>query len=94
MTDFPPPHDAAGLDRNALAAAIRHAGEHITPWGRDLATAVTNDFGEPPPWHEALGPVRPRGGPNGLVLRGGCTVAEWGDTTRSGGGVVGQAGSH
>jgi CubicO group peptidase (beta-lactamase class C family) len=26
--------------------------------------------------------VRPRGGPNGLVLRGGRIVAEWGDTTQ------------
>ena len=30
-----------------------------------------------------LGPVRPRGGPNGLVLRAGVIVAEWGDTTRA-----------
>ena len=35
-----------------------------------------------PPWNETLGPVRPRGGPNGLVLRGGQIVAEWGDTSR------------
>ena len=32
---------------------------------------VASDFGEPPPWNETLGPVRPRGGPNGLVLRSG-----------------------
>jgi CubicO group peptidase (beta-lactamase class C family) len=30
-----------------------------------------------------LGPVRPRGGPNGLVLRGGYVAAEWGDTGRA-----------
>jgi len=88
MPYFPPPHpawercasEAAGLDPAAIAAAARHAAEHETPWSRDLALMITTDFGEAPPWNEALGPVRPRGGPNGLVLRGGRIVAEWGDT--------------
>jgi len=86
MTNFPPPHPAAwsstspaetGLDRGTIAAAARHAGERETPWGRDLAAVVAKDFEERPPWNETLGPVRPRGGPNGLVLRGGRMVAEW-----------------
>jgi CubicO group peptidase (beta-lactamase class C family) len=85
---FPPRHpawercapEAAGLDPAAIAAAARYAAEHETPWSRDLARMVTSDFGEAPPWNEPLGPVRPRGGPNGLVLRGGRIVAEWGDT--------------
>jgi len=74
--------EAAGLDPAALAVAARHAAEHETPWSRDLAHAVATDFGEEPPWNEALGPVWPRGGPNGLVLRHGRVVTEWGDTTR------------
>jgi CubicO group peptidase (beta-lactamase class C family) len=74
--------EAAGLDPAPLAAAARHATEHETPWSRDLAHHVANDFGEAPPWNEALGPVWPRGGPNGLVLRHGRIVAEWGDTAR------------
>ena len=90
MPYFPPPHaewdraapQTAGLDPDALAAASRFAAEHETPWSRDLARMVTSDFGEEPPWNEALGPVRPRGGPNGLVLRDGRIVAEWGDTGR------------
>ncbi|TMJ62980.1 MAG: serine hydrolase [Alphaproteobacteria bacterium] len=89
MSYFPPQHpadwqrsapEAAGLDPSGLAAATRCAAEHETPWGRDLAQVVERDFNEEPPWNEALGPVRPRGGPNGLVLRGGRIVAEWGDT--------------
>jgi CubicO group peptidase (beta-lactamase class C family) len=92
MTDFPPPHPAdwpkrppaeAGLDADLIAAAARHAGEQETPWQRDLGLMVTSDFAERPPWNETLGPVRPRGGPNGLVLRGGDIVAEWGDATRA-----------
>ena len=66
----------------AIAAAARYAAEHETPWSRDLAQMVASDFGEAPPWNETLGPVRPRGGPNGLLLRGGRIVAEWGDTTQ------------
>ncbi len=92
MTYFPPPHPApwttatpveAGLDPAALAAAARHAGVCETPWIPDLALMVTSDFQEGPPWNETLGPVRPRGGPNGLVLRGGRIAAEWGETTRA-----------
>ena len=89
MSYFPPQYRAdwersgpemAGFDPDPLAAAIAYAAEHETPWGRDLAEVVERDFGEEPPWNEALGPVRPRGGPNGLVLRHGKIVAEWGDT--------------
>jgi CubicO group peptidase (beta-lactamase class C family) len=74
--------EVVGLDPAAIAAAVRYAGEHETPWSRDLAEVVERDFGEEPPWNEALGPVRPRGGPNGLVLRHGQIVAEWGDTAQ------------
>src|SRR5215813_14115034 len=92
MTYFPRPHPAswatataaeAGVDAEAVAAAARHAAERETPWARDLSVMVTSDFAESPPWNETLGPVRPRGGPNGLILRAGNIVAEWGDTTRA-----------
>jgi CubicO group peptidase (beta-lactamase class C family) len=91
MTHFPPSHPAAwrsaapgesGLDADAVAAAARHAGEHETPWSRDLAQMVASDFNERPPWNETLGPARPRGAPNGLLLRRGLVATEWGDTTR------------
>ena len=77
--EYSPP-EAAGLDADTLHAAARYAAEHETPSSRDLAEVVERDFGEEAPWNEALGPVRPRGGPNGLVLRHGRIVAEWGDT--------------
>lgn len=90
MTYFPPPHpewqrrspDEPGLDPSRIDAATRYAAAHETPWSRDLAQMVASDFGEAPPWSETLGPVRPRGGPNGLLLRRGEIAAEWGDTTR------------
>jgi CubicO group peptidase (beta-lactamase class C family) len=81
-----PPHPAPWPRRTArsaaFAAASRWAAEHETPWSRDLARMVAGDFSERAPWNETLGPVRPRGGPNGLVLKGGEIVAEWGDTSR------------
>lgn len=92
MPDFPPPHPTswprrapalAGLDPNAVAVAAAQAAEHETPWSCDLAEMVKSDFSEQAPWNETLGPTRPRGGPNGLILRGGDIVAEWGDTTRA-----------
>jgi CubicO group peptidase (beta-lactamase class C family) len=90
MSCFPPPHPewprgdpaAFGLDAETIAQAARFAAERETPWRRDLAYMVAHDFGEEPPWNEALGPVRTRGGPNGLLVRGGRIVAEWGDTTQ------------
>ena len=88
MPYFPPQHPEwerrepamAGLDPAAIAVASQHAAEHETPWSRDLAVEVQRKFEEEPPWNEALGPVRRRGGPNGLLLRQGRIVAEWGDT--------------
>jgi CubicO group peptidase (beta-lactamase class C family) len=63
-----------------LAAAASWAAENETPWSRDLAVEIPRQFEEQPPWNDVLGPVRPRGGPNGLILRGGKIAAEWGNT--------------
>lgn len=91
MNSFPPSSpagwarcrpQAAGLAAEFVEAASRHAEAHETPWSRDLAQMVASDFGEVPPWNETLGPVRSRGGPNGVLLRRGQIVAEWGDTSR------------
>jgi len=80
---YVPPAHPAPWDESAdhrLAAAARHAAEAETPWSRDLAAEIPRQFDEDPPWNAVLGPVRPRGGPNGLILRGGQIVAEWGNT--------------
>jgi CubicO group peptidase (beta-lactamase class C family) len=87
MTYFPPVHPAwehaepgaAGLDPTKIADAAAHAADHETKWSRDLQHMVETDFDEMPPWNEALGPVRPRGGPNGVITRGGRIVGSWGD---------------
>ena len=91
MNDFPAAHPVSwtrdagrepGSDAAAFTAAASYAVKHETPWSRNLAEMVAGDFGERPPLNETLGPVRPRGGPNGLILRGAQIVAEWGDTAQ------------
>jgi CubicO group peptidase (beta-lactamase class C family) len=64
----------------ALDEAVRYAESHETPWPRDLRAHLESGFFEPPPHNEILGPIQPRGGPNGLILRGGRELARWGDT--------------
>ena len=68
------------LDHRALGEAVRYATSHETPWPRDLRAHLEAGFFEPAPHNEILGPTRARGGPNGLILRGGKVVARWGDT--------------
>jgi CubicO group peptidase (beta-lactamase class C family) len=76
------PAHPAGLAATAPAegplAAYALANE--TPWPRDLRAHLESGWFEPPPHNAILGPVAPRGGPNGLVLRQGQVAAHWGDT--------------
>src|SRR6187455_1150022 len=66
--------EAAGLDPALLRTAVAYASEHETKRPRDYSDQV-RIFGRP------LGPLPPaRGGTNGLILRRGCLVAEFGDT--------------
>jgi CubicO group peptidase (beta-lactamase class C family) len=63
-----------------LDEAVRFAAAHETPWPRDLRAHIESGYFEPPPHNEILGPVRDRGAPNGLILRHGERIADWGDT--------------
>jgi len=85
----PPPHgqpwpeamaDEAGMNWMWLEEAARFASENEIPWPRDLRRHLESGHFEAPPHNEILGPIRPRGEPNGLVLRGGRKVVTWGDT--------------
>ena len=63
-----------------LDEAEHYALTHETPWPRDLRAHLESGYFEAPPFNEVLGPIRPRGGPNGLVMRGGAVIARWGET--------------
>jgi len=58
------------MDAERLRAAIEFHGAHETRWRRDFLTERGRYIGvadEPETPEDVLGPVRPRGGPNGLV---------------------------
>jgi CubicO group peptidase (beta-lactamase class C family) len=85
----PPPHgaawpeamaDEAGMNWMWLEEAARFAAENEIAWPYDLKLHLESGYFEPPPHNEILGPIRPRGPANGLVLRRGYKIASWGDT--------------
>jgi CubicO group peptidase (beta-lactamase class C family) len=85
----PPPHgapwpeapaDVAGMHWIWLEEAARFAAENETQWPYDLRLHLEGGYFEPPPFNQLLGPLRPRGPANGLVLRRGFRVASWGET--------------
>jgi CubicO group peptidase (beta-lactamase class C family) len=87
-TYFPPAHEwkkdtpaSAGMDGAKLDAAIAYAVANESPTTKDLEQAHYIDFGREP-YNALVGPTRPRAALNGLVVRHGVIVAEWGDTTR------------
>lgn len=71
----------AGFDAERLAAAVGFARSREIGWSQDLA-AQLNRLHVNEPFPELIGPVTPRGGTNGIILRQGYVVAEWGDTRR------------
>jgi CubicO group peptidase (beta-lactamase class C family) len=74
-----------GMDGEALRVAIAHHRAHETTWSRDFLTPSGRDIGvadEPDDADAVAGPIAPRGGPNGLVVRHGVIAAEWGETER------------
>ena len=91
MTDtYVPPADgavweqvspaAAGFNAARLGAAVAFAEANESKWLRDIRAQLETGTFEPPPDNFLFGPVAPRSGPNGLILRGGKIVARWGDT--------------
>src|SRR5690606_15560083 len=73
--------EEAAMDAASLEEAIAYAIENETRWPTSLRQALQQTFGDQP-HSEIIGPVKDRGGPNGLIVRGGYIVAEWGETDR------------
>ena len=71
----------AGFDATKLEAAIKFAVESENPATKDLAVDLATTFGREP-FDTPIGPVKPRGALNGIIVKGGRVVAEWGDTSR------------
>ncbi len=74
---------AAGFDAAKLADAVAFAIANENPATKDMAVDIPNTFRREAPYNALIGPTSPRAGANGLVIKGGRIVAEWGDTARS-----------
>ncbi|MCC6317131.1 MAG: serine hydrolase [Gemmatimonadaceae bacterium] len=73
--------EAAGMDAARLAEAIEFAKKNEARAPRDMEESHYRSFGREP-FGQAIGPLKPRGEPTGVVLRGGYLVASWGEPDR------------
>ncbi len=70
-----------GMDAALLNEAVRFVQTKDNPAPKDQALALTRTFGAAEPHFGGLiGPTKPRAAINGLIVRRGYVVAEWGDT--------------
>ena len=70
-----------GMDAAALDEAVRFVKTRDNPAPRDQALALAKTFGANEPYFGGLiGPTKVRAPINGLIVRRGYVVAEWGET--------------
>ncbi|HEU4994731.1 MAG TPA: serine hydrolase [Gemmatimonadaceae bacterium] len=70
-----------GMDGAKLQEAIAFAKEREVKVPRDLEAAHYQTFGREP-FGNAVGPMKSRGEPTGIIVRRGYIVAEWGEPAR------------
>lgn len=70
-----------GTDPAALQAAVDFAIAHEARNPRDLVLNHYQTFGREP-FGYAVGPIKERGDPTGLIIHHGAIIAEWGDPAR------------
>lgn len=73
--------DELGIDPGALQEAVDYTLSHETSLPEEPGPWLRERFGDDP-HQQIVGPTRPRGGVNGIVLKDGYIVAEWGHTDR------------
>ena len=77
------PPAQVGMDAALLDEALRYVVTVDNSAPRDQAQALAQSFGAKEPYFGGLlGATRPRAAINGLIVRRGYVVAEWGDTQR------------
>jgi len=70
-----------GFEQARLQEAVDFAVSHETRLPRDLELGIALSFAREP-FEPLLGPVEPRGGPTGLIIRHGYLAAHWGEPER------------
>lgn len=78
----------AGFDPAALERVSAFHNAHESEWPRSMyhpdgEYVGTAYIDEKPPYNTVIGPVKERGPPAGMLLRGGRIVAQWGDVGRA-----------
>ena len=73
--------EQAGFDSARLQQAIDHAVTSENPQPKEISKVLPMSIGNEP-FDAIIGPVKDRGPLNGIILRDGYIVAEWGDTER------------
>ena len=71
--------DQVGLNKAAIDEAIKFAITNENPAPKDLAIAHATLLGAEP-FDTPIGPHKARSAANGLIIRNGYVVADWGDT--------------
>lgn len=71
----------AGFNENKLREAVDFAEANEYSGPKDLRLAILKGF-EREPYHDVQGPTKRRGGPAGMIIKGGYIVAQWGDIDR------------
>jgi CubicO group peptidase (beta-lactamase class C family) len=74
--------EESGMDALRLGEAVQFAVANENPASKDLALDLATTFGAREPFDTPIGPIKERGAANGLVIRHGYVVADWGDTRR------------
>jgi hypothetical protein len=72
--------EQVGMSTAALDAAVNFAIANENPAPKDLALARASTTGASEPFDTPIGPLKARSATNGLVIKNGYVVAEWGDT--------------
>lgn len=73
--------DRVGMNAERLAEAVEFAKQSENADPKELRGVIAKAFAREP-HNDIVGPTKPRGAANGLIVRGGYIVAEWGDTKR------------
>src|SRR5260370_7805112 len=70
------------MDGGRLDDAVKHAIASENPGTKELTLYLATTMGATEPFDTPIGPVKVRGAANGIILRHGYIVAEWGDPKR------------
>jgi CubicO group peptidase (beta-lactamase class C family) len=73
--------EEVGLNKVWLDSAVNVALHNENSVDRDLRIAILKSYANEPDF-KILGNTKPRGGPAGVIIKGGYIIAQWGDVNR------------